>query len=218
MMKKIFLLIIVVSFLQSCFVKVQRDYDVYGKTLLFNQNKKWLVNKVYTDLSASQDKKMDQKVLKTFNELSKGNAISVDSAKSQNLMASKISFAPDPEQLQSLKDNTDFDFIVNIRTKKIRDQIGSLELEKPLQYSVNSAFALLEIYDIKTLKKVYSQKAFSEMSLDKKETFNISNSGEISAAKKKNGDSGPYFSYSADMLSVKNLNKILKDIKKHAIK
>lgn len=213
-MKKLFYLVIIAAFLQSCFVHVKKDYNGFSKTLVFNQNKKWLINKIYTDLDASQDEKLNQKVLDKFNELSGGKAVSIDVAKQQNLFPASISFAPDLEQLQTLKNSSDFDFIVNIRTKKIRDQLGSLELEKPLQYSKNSAFALLEVYDIKTLKKIYSLRAYSEMALDKKESY-----GEDDyRSKSKDDRDGPYFSYSAEGLSVKNLKKILSDIDKNAIK
>lgn len=54
---------------------------------------------------------------------------------------------------------------MNIRTITVRDQIGSLELSHPYEYSRNEAFALLEIYDLKSLKKMYSQKATSEVAM-----------------------------------------------------
>lgn len=212
--KTIFFFIILVSTLQSCFVNVIRDYDGLSKTLVFNQNKKWLINNVYTDLDATQDEQLNNKILETFNKLSSGNALSIDEARKNNLLPSTISFAPDLEQLQSLKENSGFDFIVNIRTKIIKNQLASLELENPLQYSKNSAFAILEVYDLKTLKKIYYQKAYSENSLDKAKTYPEYSAEEVRQNKKE----GPHFNYSAETLSIKDLKKILKDIEKNAIK
>ena len=200
--------------MQSCIVNVVRDYDGLSKTLVFTQNKKWLINKVYSDLDATQDEQLNKRILETFNKLSNGNAESVDEARKNNLLASIISFAPDLEQLQSLKENSGFDYIVNVRTKTIKDQLGILELEKPTLYSKNSAFAIVEVYDLKTLKKIYYQKAYSENSSDKANNF----AGENVEDPRKKKKELPQFYYSAEMLSIKNLKKILKDISKRAVK
>lgn len=205
-------------FFQSCYVPVKRDYQGLSGALVFTQNKKFLINNLYSDLDSSEREKLNKKILQTFEALSKGNAVSVDKAKSENLLPSKISFIPDLEQLQNLKNNSDFDYLVNIRTIKVRDQIATLELSQPLEYSKNEAFALLEIYDLKTLNKIYSQKASSEVSMDGKRD-KADYYGEYGTINKdRNKEKGPYFAYSAKALSVKNLNKILKDIEQKAIK
>lgn len=217
-MKIKFLFLIFILALQSCHVPVKRDYQGLSGSLVFNQNKKWLINNLYSDLDSFQREKLNKEILEKFETLSKGNAFSIDKANSENLLPSKISFNPDLEQLESLKTNSDFDYLVNIRTKKIRDQIAALELSEPFEYSKNEAFAILEIYDLKTLKKIYSQKASSEVSLEKRKTYPKYSGQEIENDKKEGKNSGPFFNYSADALSVKNLKKILKDIDKKAVK
>lgn len=207
----------ILCFLQSCHVPVKRDYQGLSGALVFTQNKKFLINNLYSDLDSVEKERLNKKILEKFEVLSRGNAFSVEQANSENLLPSKISFNPDSEQLESLKINSDFDYLVNIRTIKVRDQISSLELSQPFEYSKNEAFALLEVYDLKTLKKVYSQKASSEVSMEGKS--NNLNYGENGLVKEnKNENKGPFFNYSAKALSVKNLNKILKDIAKKAIK
>lgn len=214
--KILFLLVIIA--LQSCHVPVKRDYQGLSGALVFTQNKKWLVNNLYSDLDSFEKERLNKKILEKFQALSKGNAVSVDQANSENLLPSKIPFNPDLEQLESLKTNSDFDYLVNIRTIKVRDQIASLELSQPFEYSKNEAFALLEIYDLKTLKKIYSQKATSEVAMEGKRN-NSDYYGENGLPNSNSTkDKGPFFNYSAQTLSVKNLNKILKDIDKKAIK
>ena len=218
MMKKNVLFLMILCFLQSCHVPVKRDYQGLSGALVFTQNKKFLINNLYSDLDSVEKERLNKKILEEFETLSNGNAFSVKQANSENLLPSKISFNPDLEQLESLKTNSDFDYLVNIRTIKVRDQISSLELSQPFEYSKNEAFALLEVYDLKTLKKIYSQKASSEVSMEGKSN-NLNYYGENGLVNKnKNENKGPFFNYSAKSLSVKNLNKILIDIEKKAIK
>ena len=217
-MKIKFLFLLVMVFLQSCHVSVKREYQGLSGALVFTQNKKWLVNNLYSDLDSFEKERLNKKILEQFQVLSKGNATSVDQATSENLLPSKISFNPDLEQLESLKTNSDFDYLVNIRTIKVRDQIASLELSQPFEYSRNEAFALLEIYDLKSLKKIYSQKATSEVAMEGKRNnpdyYGQNRLPNTNSSK----DKVPFLNYSARTLSVKNLNKILKDIDRKAIK
>lgn len=217
-MKIKFLFLLVMVFLQSCHVSVKREYQGLSGALVFTQNKKWLVNNLYSDLDSFEKERLNKKILEQFQVLSKGNATSVDQANSENLLPSKISFNPDLEQLESLKTNSDFDYLVNIRTIKVRDQIASLELSQPFEYSKNEAFALLEIYDLKSLKKIYSQKATSEVAMEGERNnpdyYGQNGLPNINSSK----DKGPFLNYSVRTLSVKNLNKILKDIDRKAIK
>ena len=217
-MKIKFLFLLVMVFLQSCHVSVKREYQGLSGALVFTQNKKWLVNNLYSDLDSFEKERLNKKILEQFQVLSKGNATSVDQANSENLLPLKISFNPDLEQLESLKTNSDFDYLVNIRTIKVRDQIASLELSQPFEYSKNEAFALLEIYDLKSLKKIYSQKATSEVAMEGKRNnpdyYGQNGLPNTNSSK----DKVPFLNYSARTLSVKNLNKILKDIDRKAIK
>ena len=217
-MKIKFLFLLVMVFLQSCHVSVKREYQGLSGALVFTQNKKWLVNNLYSHLDSFEKERLNKKILEQFQVLSKGNATSVDQATSENLLPSKISFNPDLEQLESLKTNSDFDYLVNIRTIKVRDQIASLELSQPFEYSRNEAFALLEIYDLKSLKKIYSQKATSEVAMEGKRN-NPDYYGQNGVPNTNSSkDKGSFLNYSARTLSVKNLNKILKDIDRKAIK
>ena len=217
MSKSRFLFIAIIILLQSCVVPVKRDYQGLSRSLPFNQDKKWLINNMFSSFGSEQREKNNKKIFETFNELSNGKATSMDDARKQNLLASKVSFSPSLEELESLQNNSDFDYLVNSYTEKVHDQISSLELNSPLQYSKNEAFAIIEIYDLKTLKRIYFQKASSETSLDRKKIYPEYSGEELYSDKAKGKSDGPHFSFSANQLAQKNLNKILKDIKKNAI-
>lgn len=196
-MKKIFYLFAFLL-LQSCIVNIKQDYNGYSRNLVFEKDKKWLINNIYSDLNSYERDEMNQKIFQKFNELSKGNSYSLEKARSENLIAGKISFSPEIEEIEQLKNATDFDYLVNIYTKKIRNNLALIEPSEQQLYASNEAFAIIEVYDIKKMKKIYLQKASSYQSRDE-------------------NTKGPSFYYTAETLSKKNLKKIIKDIEKNAI-
>lgn len=216
-MKKILFSAALLIALQSCHVPVTRDYEGTSKSLVFTDNKKWLINEIETDLNVQQKENLDNKILQVFNELSRGNATSISAARKNDLLLSGFSSTPSAEDLASLQ-STNYDYLVNIRTKKVKDQIAALELSKPTEYSKNAAFAIVEIYDIRSGKKIYHQKASSEVSLDRRKTYPEISAEESYRNQSEGKDRGPYLNFEAGTLAEKNLKKILKDIEKNAIK
>jgi hypothetical protein len=197
-MKNMLLILLSCIALQSCFVNAKRDYNGYSKTLVFTKQDKWLINNIYTDLNSYDRDKLNKEVFSLFNELSSGNVYNLEKAKSQNLITGRIPFSPETEDIEQFKNSTDFNYLVNIYTKKVRNGLAVIEPSEQMQYASNEAFAIIEIYDIKNVKKIYYQKVYSSQSREKE-------------------TKGPSFHYSSETLSKKNLRKILKDIKKNAI-
>lgn len=211
-MKRNFFLILIVMLLQSCFAHITQDYGGLSRALVFNDGKKYLINDIYTDLGSTQRERLNKKVLETFQKLSGGNAVSYSVAKSAHLVPGRIAIKPDAEDLLELKDNSDFGYLVNIYTKKVRSDLAPVETGDIYQFSKNEAFAVLEVYDLSTQKKIYTQKASAEMAQDKTTSDDFfSNNG-------KRESKGPKFYYSAETLSEKSLKKILSDIDKNAIR
>lgn len=196
-MKKIIALLTILL-LQSCIVNIKQDYNGYSRNLVFEQNKKWLINNIYTDLNSYDRDELNKKIFEKFNELSKGNAYTLEKARSENLIAGKISFSPEIEEIEQLKNATDFDYLVNIYTKKVRKNLSLIEPTEQTRYASNEAFAIIEVYDIKKMKKIYLQKASSLQTREEK-------------------TKGSSFHYTSETLSKKNLKKIIKDIEKNAI-
>lgn len=197
-MKNLLLILLTAALMQSCFVNAKRDYNGYSKSLVFNKTEKWLINNIYTDLNSNDREALGDETLSVFKKLSNENAYTLSKAKSENLINNKIPFSPESEDIQQLKNATDFNFLVNIYTKKVRDNLAPLETTEQREYASNEAFAIIEIYDIKKEKRIYYQKVYSSQTRDKQ-------------------TKGPSFHYSSESLSKKNLRKILKDIKKNAI-
>ena len=63
----------------------------------------------------------------------------------------------------------------------------------------NETFAMMDVYDISTMKKIYSLKAYSEVSVEKDQKVTI-------------------FDPSTEMMTMKNFRSLLKAVKKNAVK
>ena len=121
----IFLLI----FFQSCIVVPQRDYQGFSKSLVFKDNKKWMINKALTDLNSTDAIKFNQNNFDLFNKLSNGNAKTIMDAQKENLIPNKIAYHPSLDELETLKNSTDFDYLVNSYTKNVALRGSTLYVE-----------------------------------------------------------------------------------------
>lgn len=197
MKKYIFLLIVLIT-LQSCYYPVRKDYGIYSKSLVFSKDKKWLINNINTDVDSHHREMMNKETLQLFQDLSNGKTSDLKTAKSKNIINNTIPFDPETEDLQDLKNNSDFDFLVNIYTFKVRDGLDN-SLGVQYEYKKNETFAMMDVYDIKTLKKIYSLKAYSEVSVEK-------------------GEKATIFNPSTEMMTMKNFRALLKSVKKNAVR
>jgi len=140
------------------FCKCKKRLQWYSKTLVFTKQDKWLINNIYTDLNSYDRDELNKEVFSLFNELSSGNIYNLEKAKSQNLITGRIPFSPETEDIEQFKNSTDFNYLVNIYTKKVRNGLAVVEPSEQMQYASNEAFAIIEIYDIKNVKKIYYKK------------------------------------------------------------
>ncbi|KQT25951.1 hypothetical protein ASG22_04460 [Chryseobacterium sp. Leaf405] len=197
-MKKYIYLFIIVFILQSCYYPVRKDYGIYSKSLVFSKDKKWLINNINTDVDSHHREMMSKQTLQLFQDLSNGKASDLKTAKSENLIQNNIPFEPQVEDLETLKNSSDFNFLVNIYTFKVRNALDN-SLGVQYEYKKNETFAIMDVYDISTMKKIYSFKAYSEVSVEK-------------------GDKATIFNPSTEMMTMKNFRALLKSVKKNAVK
>lgn len=198
MRKYIFFFALLIA-LQSCQIAhVKKDYGIYSKSLVFSKDKKWLINNIKTSVDSQHREMMSKEVMKLFQDLSNGNASDLKTAKAENIILNSIPFEPEMEDLETLKNSTDFNFLVNIYTMKVNNGLDRAAGEL-YEYKKNETFAMMDIYDIKTMKKIYSLKAFSELSVDKGEKVSI-------------------FTPTTEMMTMKNFRSLLKSVKKNAVK
>ncbi len=196
-MKKSFSYLFLLIVLQSCYYPVHKDYGIYSKSLVFSGDKKWLINTIKTTADSHHKEMMARKTLELFQNLSHDKACNMETAKQGDIIKGPIPADPQTEDLEALKTDTDFDYLVSISTFKVRDGLDRA-LGNQYEYQKNETFALMEVYDIKTLKKMYSLKSYSEVSVDK-------------------GQKATIFIPSTEMMTVKNFMSLLKSVKKNAV-
>ncbi|MCY0967669.1 hypothetical protein [Chryseobacterium wangxinyae] len=122
-MKKSVILLFVLIALQSCYYPVRKDYSIYSKSLVFSKDKKWLINNINTTVDSHHREMMSEETLQLFQDLSGGNAFDLKTAKSENIIKNNIPFDPQTEDLEALKSSTDFNFLVNVYTFKVRNAL-----------------------------------------------------------------------------------------------
>lgn len=196
-MRKYFFLLLILLGLQSCYYPVKKDYGIYSKSLVFSKDQKWLINNINTTVDAHHREMMTAETMKLFTQLSEGKAYDLKTAKSENLISHDIPFSPETDDLEDLKNNSDFNFLVNIYTFKVRNGLDN-SIGVQYEYNKNETFAMMDVYDIKTLKKIYTLKAYSEVSVEK-------------------GEKATIFTPSTEMMTMKNFRSLLKSVKKNAI-
>lgn len=197
-MKKNILLLFVLITLQSCYYPVKKDYGIYSKSLVFSKDKKWLINNINTDVNSNHRELMNKEVLQLFNEMSGGKATDLKTAKSENLLQNHIPSDPQTEDIEVLKNDTDYNFLVNVYTFKVRNALDNT-IGMQSQYKSNETFAMMDVYDVKSLKKIYSFKAYSEVAVDKDQKVTI-------------------FTPTTEMMTMKNFRSLIKSVKKNSIK
>ncbi|WP_294249197.1 hypothetical protein [uncultured Chryseobacterium sp.] len=199
-MKKFVLCLFLLVFLQSCYYPVHKDYGIYSKSLVFSGDKKWLINTIRTTADSHHREMMALKTLELFQNLSHNKAYPIETVKQGDIIKGTIPADPqteDLEALEALKTDTDFDYLVNISTFKVRNGLDGA-LGTQYEYQKNETFAMMEVYDIKTLKKIYSLKSYSEVSVDK-------------------GQKATIFTPGTEMMTMKNFMSLLKSVKKNAV-
>lgn len=196
-MKKSVVCFFLLVFLQSCYYPVHKDYGIYSKSLVFSGDKKWLINTIRTTADAHHKEMMARKTLELFQNLSHNKAYNMETARQGNIISGPVPADPQTEDLEALKTDTDFDYLVNISTFKVRNGLDGA-LGTQYDYQKNETFALMEVYDIKNLKKMYSLKSYSEVSVDK-------------------GQKADIFTPGTEMMTMKNFMSLLKSVKKNAV-
>ena len=68
---------------------------------------------------------MSKEAFQLFQDLSNGKAFDLKTAKAENIIQNSIPFDPETEDLEVLKRNSDFNFLVNIYTMKVRNGLDN---------------------------------------------------------------------------------------------
>lgn len=155
----------------------------------------WLVN--YVDAPWSLREFLTKNLLRKLSELAGDSIVYIADVGGKSLLQANIPFLVDSLTLKNIKTYTNFDYLVNVRAKEIKDDLSDIMISSPEGYSMSEANCQIVIYDINKGIKAYSQKVTGFVK------FNA-NEGDF------------YFAKSANNLMIGSLNKALKDLKKYS--
>lgn len=151
---------------------------------------KWLLNEVNSPTSIKEQ--LTKIAYKSFQKELGDNL-----KKPEDLSNSSLPYLPiEPNklELEQIKKETNFDYVINIESKSTKNDIGSLKIGETFDRRKNVAQTTLEVYDLNTLEVIYSRKVIGQVVIDELDTEDFA------------------FVKSADGIMINCLKKILKKI------
>lgn len=196
-MKKIFLLLIVITFTSCSFPSYIFEDNNSNLGINF-QNGKWLlgeVNGVY-----ETDETIKKMILEDFTKKTPQRIFYIHDVKGI-IIPKKVSINPIKLELKDLKKGTGFDFFINVKSEVVKNNLNDIDLTNHnFHYdqgkTVNCNF---EIYDLNTEQIIYSKKVVGSVKVQDNNKSDIN------------------FSKSISKLTIGCLKKILKDIDRKSI-
>lgn len=202
-MKNIPIALLIIALFTSCSSgKYSYHFDT-GKELDF-QNGKWILNK-----SESNSKIFDSELYltskKCFKEILGDSLIEINDLRTTKLIASKVNFDLSAADLKRLKDDTDCDYIINVKGNIISDGAGTVSFQNSNQYynASNRASVQISIYDLNTGIQISSSEAYG-IATDESSHFD-------------DGSSAPKFHASSNTLMLKAAKKLIRQYDKHQL-
>ncbi|WP_010135420.1 hypothetical protein [Ochrovirga pacifica] len=167
MKNKIFLIILLLGFfnLSSCYIAKYNHFGDVNIGVNFTQGK-WLLNNIQPDNNNLIS--LDTNVFQKFHNLL-GNRISRINKIPGLLFPSETPKSIDKSYLKNLKNGTQFDYFINVRTNILSSESGNILIKDIYEEKKNSAEITLEIYDINSLKIIYSHTVHGSVTIDEGE-------------------------------------------------
>lgn len=154
MLKKIKLLIVISlsCLLYNCGgTKYHYNFEK-GRQLDFSQGK-WILNKPFTNYNEDRIYKIANE---GFGKILNDSLLEILELRKEKLIGLQIPFTPTKQELKDLKIGTDCDYLINISTNLIKDEMGSFALSSdngPVVKS-NEAATRIRIYDLNKLELI----------------------------------------------------------------
>lgn len=197
MKKHSILFVITILFFSCTYPKYIFDNKGQSTGVDFTRGK-WLLNEV--DAPSNVEDKLSALALKDFKLLLSDRVTLVNEAKGL-LLPRKINMNPDKSALEDIKQGTNFDYFINIKASKLKDDFGSIDLT-PSRFNTggtNQSEVFLEIYDLNNLQIIYSQRVIGSVDLPQ-------------------DNQDIHFSKSSQSLMIGAYKKLMKDVQKKSIK
>ncbi len=182
--------------LSSCAsVSYQHIYE-HSKGLDFKQGT-WLVNTIESDIHGKSRIVLTNILLQELKKLGGDSVHYIEDVNIDYLVPDNIQYDLSSEAANILHKTSGYDFLINLKTQKIRNDLHDINFPPPEDFSKSESEVTLVVYDIHTGQKIYSQRIIASVSLDEE-------------------DEDIKFAKSANSLVFKALKKGLKDLEKYS--
>ena len=182
---RIKLVILLITFTSCGGAKYNYNFDK-GKNVNFKEGK-WILNEPYLNY---KDKDAYTFAKTEFEEILGDSLLEMVELRQTKLIGDQLPFEPTKKQLQEIKDFSNCDFLINIQSKIIRDEMGnsahSSNFGSVTKY--NEATSKILIYDLNKLELISEATSFGVVKETKTpedkgffETFDYTTPGRILA-------------------------------------
>ena len=195
---KIIILWIILTIASSCNLP-RYVFENKGQTTGLDFTKgKWLINNIDSPSEASVQ--LTKKAKDDFGKYLPNRLFFIYEPKGI-ILPKKITINPNKSILEEIKKGSDFDFFINIRAGKIKDELGVIDTTPINFYNDrnNQSEVIIEVYDLNLAQIIYSQKVIGTISSTK-------NNGDVQ------------FYKSSQSLILGCYKKLMKDIEGKSIK
>lgn len=124
----------------------------------------WLLNNVIAPQNLSE--RLSQEAIIRIKKFGCDSLTYIDKLRLTSPISFEIPFELDSDAYNDLKLITNADFLINIKTEILRDDLKNVMLSRPMGFSKSKAQTTIVIYDLKFKEKFYSQIVTGSLALD----------------------------------------------------
>lgn len=196
-LKSIIISIIILTVSSCSFPSYQYVFET--PPVLNFENGTWLVNRIEATIPGTAKNALNRNMIKELKKLGGDSVQFIDDVNFPYLTPDQFKFTPSENTFALLQSTSGFDFLINTKAIKLRDELDSFRPKGTNIFQKSKSELIIVIYEIKTGQKIYSQRIIASESLNE-------------------NDDSFTFSDSALSLIFKAQKKGLKNIKKRAIR
>ena len=199
-MKKLpfFTLLVLVLLFTSCGNTKYHYHFERGRMVDFTTGE-WILNRPYTNYN---EERINKIAYREFKKILDDSLIPVKEVKTEDLLPVRLAFDPSAEELAGIKAATGKDFLINVESNMIKNEMGSFAHAPAMGSTVktNEAGIKIKIYNLNT------REIISESS--------VTGTAKVT---KSTGDKNWDYVHNAETISMQGLIKLIRRYKKYGI-
>ena len=193
-----FTLLALILFFTSCGNTKYHYHFERGRMVDFTKGE-WILNRPYTNY---KEERINKIAIREFEKILDDSLIPVEEIKTEDLLPVRLAFDPSAEELAGIKAATGKDFLINVESNMLKNEMGSFAHAPAMGSTVktNESGIKIRIYDLNTRELI------SESS--------VTGTAKVT---KSPGDKNWDYVNNAETISMQGLIKLIRRYKKYGI-